>query len=474
MQSRISRKTFSIIAIVFLLGLATLAHAAEISNVKISSITNGSAQVDWTTDINTDATINYGLDPAVGTVRDPTFTTKNHTLIIPSLDPATVYHFRVISTDLAGTKSATAGCVFTTKGSQADKAIADIKKITDPAALVQVVDTIQQVAKDVILPPSIIGEPKVIVSENRATITWSTDRDAGSEVDLAPESQYSASSKDSYSITQGDSRESTKKHSVDVIGLDPSTTYHFRVSSHDSLGLTGFSEDATFTTKSLLPTISSTRITKVQETSATIAWSTGSVKAKGVVSYTNLRTKATRSAGSPVFATAQKVVLTGLVFGTRYSAVITATNEGGDNVDGKPFTFVTVRDVVPPVITKVNNESTLFPDADAKVQTIVTWLTDEPSYCQVFYTQGLVKKEGSDGDSLPPEMNPVTSHTSVIVGFAPGSVYKFWMKCHDETGNQSQSDDFVLITPIKEQSIIDVILANFQGTFGWVGNIGKK
>ena len=28
-------------------------------------------------------------------------------------------------------------------------------------------------------------------------------------------------------------------------------------------------------------------------------------------------------------------------------------------------------------------------------------------------------------------------------------------------------------SPIKEKSIIDVILQNFQGTFGWVNKIGK-
>ena len=68
----------------------------------------------------------------------------------------------------------------------------------------------------------------------------------------------------------------------------------------------------------------------------------------------------------------------------------------------------------------------------------------------------------------------MATHLQVIVGFSPGAVYKFWMVCDDEAGNESQSDDFVLITPTKEQSIIDVILSNFQGTFGWVGKVGKK
>jgi hypothetical protein len=137
------------------------------------------------------------------------------------------------------------------------------------------------------------------------------------------------------------------------------------------------------------------------------------------------------------------------------------------------LTFATVRDVVPPLISKVANESTLFPSEDTKVQTIITWITDEPAYCQVFYIQGLVRSEVKPPDSLPIEDDPVTLHTRVVIGFAPAQVYKFWTKCHDEAKNESQSEDFVLITPIKEKNIIDLILENFQGTFGWVNNIGK-
>jgi hypothetical protein len=53
------------------------------------------------------------------------------------------------------------------------------------------------------------------------------------------------------------------------------------------------------------------------------------------------------------------------------------------------------------------------------------------------------------------------------------TVYQFWVECKDVSGNKSKSENFVLFTPNKEKSIIDIILENFQGTFGWVNNIGK-
>lgn len=464
------RKTLLFGALFLLLMLPV--YAAEISGVSITNVTNSTATVEWNTDTETDATVNYGLDSSYGVVRDATVDTKKHSLTITNLDPATTYHFRVESADVQGNKSATAGFVFTTLGSPSKKINKEIDKVTDPKALEEIAAHLKDVASDIIRPPAIVGAPKVVTDTTQATVTWTTDRESNSMVSVATESQYAGGSKNPYAITQGNPNESTTKHSVTVIGLEPSTVYHFQASSEDAASLIGTTEDDTFTTKSIVPDIFGIKISRIQEDSAVVSWNTGSVLARGIVDYTDSRTRKVKSLGDPVFTTKHSVQLTGLNFGTRYQVVIRATNQGGDEVTSKPITFVTVRDTVPPEISKVNNESTLFPSEDVKIQTIISWLTDEPTYCQLFYTQGLVREAGNE-ESMPIEANPLTQHTQVVVGFAPGSVYKFWMQCHDESKNSTQSDDFVLITPIKEQNIVDLILSNFQGTFGWVNNIGK-
>ena len=65
-----------------------------------------------------------------------------------------------------------------------------------------------------------------------------------------------------------------------------------------------------------------------------------------------------------------------------------------------------------------------------------------------------------------------TRHVEVVVDFAPATVYQFWLDCEDVAGNTIKSENFVLFTPIQEKNIIDLILENFQSTFGWVKNIG--
>lgn len=471
-----SIRAYGALSLVLVGGLLLYMHAfaAEISGVNVVSVTNNSAVVEWATDVNTDATINYGLDANVGLVRYPLFDKTKHSLTLDNLEPATTYHFRVISSDAAGNRAATGAFVFTTRAgddSLVQRIIKDINKLEDPEDIKEVDEALKEKAGDILKPPTILGATKVVVDTNSAEITWTTDRESGSAVYLVPESGYRAGVDNPYTITQGDANERVTKHSVSVIGLEAATTYHFKVVSQDDTGLAAETADDTFKTRSLLPRISDVKVSRVQEDSAVVSWATPDVIAKGVVEYTNTRTNAKKSVGSPIYASTQSIRLADLELGTRYSAVITATNESGDTLSSDPFTFITIRDVIPPAITKVKNESTLFPGEDTKIQTIVSWETDEPAVCQVFYTQGAAGS--GEGDSLPLEPNPLTQHTQVIVGFAPSTVYRFWVECSDEGRNSSISEDFVLITPFKEKNIIDIILENFQGTFGWVNNIGK-
>lgn len=455
-----------------------------ITGVRIATSTKDTATIEWTTDKAGDSSVNFGKQPHYGVVRVPGADKTVHSVTLEDLDASTIYHFRVSSADPLGNQSVSGDYVFTTGGFQDiddiekittedQKALvgqaADIlDKVTDPEALKLIQKEVSDTAADLLRPPEVIGLPRVIdITSSEAKVIWATSRDSNSVVNYASEREFNGTD---YPRSAAQLDDAVKGHEVLLTGLSASTLYHFKVFSEDEFGLSGESEDVTFTTKSPIPTIEDVQIVKIEEDSATFAWSTD-IPAAGAVIYENTVTGEIRSEGSPEFLTTQTVRITDLTFGATYVATVKAENEQGEAMESEPITFTTVRDVEPPIISRVNNESTLFPGAETRIQTIMSWGTDELSYCKLSYSQGLAPAD--DATVLAENPDLTMDHVRVLTEFLPSTVYKFWVTCKDRAGNESRTEDFVLFTPEKEKSIIDIILENFSGTFGWVKNIGK-
>lgn len=457
----------------------------SITSVKIASSTKDTVVITWTTDKPGDSIVNFGKQPHYGIMREPTADKTQHSITLDELDASTIYHFRVSSADALGNQAVSGDFVFTTGGFEDIKDIKEvssveqqtlvgqaadiISKITDPSALKIIQQEVSDQAQDLLRAPEVIGAPRAIdITSSEAKIIWATSRDSNSVVRYSSEFRWDGSN---YVQTVANLEDSTKSHELLITDLSPGTVYHFQVESEDEFGLSGQSGDNTFTTKSPVPTIEDVQIIKIEEDSATFAWSTD-IPAAGAVIFENSATGEVRSEGSPEFLTAQTVRLTNLTLGATYVATVKAENEQGEPSESEPITFKTIRDVAPPIISRVNNESTLYPGAETRIQTILSWGTDEPSYCRLYYSQGLTLAENAT--ELKPNADPAIDHVKVLTEFLPSTVYKFWVMCKDRTNNEARSEDFVLYTPEKEKSIIDIILENFQGTFGWVKNIGKK
>ncbi len=87
--------------------------------------------------------------------------------------------------------------------------------------------------------PPVISNVAVTPASTSAVVTWTTNEPASSSVAVGPTT--------SYGTTFG-SATLTQNHSVTLTGLTPGTTYHYRVSSTDGVGLTSTRPDATFAT----------------------------------------------------------------------------------------------------------------------------------------------------------------------------------------------------------------------------------
>ena len=96
-----------------------------------------------------------------------------------------------------------------------------------------------------------------------ATVTWNTDENSTSQVMYGTTTPYTLSS--TLDGTQ------LMSHSVSLIGLTPSTTYHFQIISTDAASSTASSSDQTFMTNAL-----STGTTTATSTATTTGASTGS------------------------------------------------------------------------------------------------------------------------------------------------------------------------------------------------------
>ncbi len=487
----------------------------QIYNSRVESVTATSAIITWNTDEESDSMVNYGLNRNYGIARDPFYDKKVHEILLDDLAPDTTYYFRMVSTDQDGNQTISSDYTFTTVGVIKEENISEqegkspgpseqegqypgpsttegqfempVNEEITTEQLTQILQQINQVQSEKVLEiiqqqieqqaesatdklEIILDQIDVETGVDYAIIKWRTNKEANSVVSLVQEGEYNETVEDPYRWSEGKFEDSVTDHEVAVTGLNAATTYHFMVSSETTLGQKSASTDHVFVTKAVLPEIYNISIAKIEEDAATITFTTN-IPCSSLVEYTNLDNNDTRMEGSSAFTTIHNVRLTSLKYDTYYSAVITVENEHGDKTKSAPITFLTIKDEIPPVVSKVKTESTLYAGSDNKVQTIVSWETDEQAVCKFFFHQGLTAPDKVD--ELPIETDYTQKHTQVTTNLLPSTVYKFWVECYDDVENKARSSDFIILTPSREENIIDIILKNFEGTFGWVKKMGK-
>ncbi len=186
----------------------------SILGVATTAVTFSTATINWTTDEPADTQVEYGLSTGYGSVTatDPALLTT-HAVALSGLAAGTTYHYRVKSGDAAGNLSGSGDFTFATSAAPDTK------------------------------PPVLTSIRSVSVSNNSATITWSSDEPADSQIEYGPSTSYG-------SLTALNPALLTS-HSQILSGLSSGTCYHFRVKSRDAAGNQAVSGDTAFTTTSL-------------------------------------------------------------------------------------------------------------------------------------------------------------------------------------------------------------------------------
>jgi chitodextrinase len=198
--------------------------------------------IAWKTDERSDSFVEFGIDSLYGSVKGDALDVTDHRLTLTNLSPATIYNFKVNSTDPNNNGPAYS----------ANSAVS-----TD--------------AEDDVTPPKIISGPVVeSITDNQATVIWGTDENSDTFVEFGTTDAYG---------TNRILTEDVKFHSMVLTNLLPSTEYHFRVSSSDisDNGPTS-SADMTFTTTAspdvVPPVITETSASPVFDKLATVTFKT--------------------------------------------------------------------------------------------------------------------------------------------------------------------------------------------------------
>jgi Tfp pilus assembly protein PilN len=183
--------------------------------------------------------------------------------------------------------------------------------------------------------PTITSGPIAFeVSTSSAKIGWRTNELSNSIVEYGTTTSYGLSASSSALATS---------HVISLVGLNASTTYHYRIKSADAAGNTSTSSDKTFTTVALVditpPTISDVNATSVGTSSAVINWITNEL-ADSEVEY-GLDTTYGSSSSSSALVTSHSVGVSGLNTDTQYHFRVKSRDEAGNLSVSGDNTFTT-------------------------------------------------------------------------------------------------------------------------------------
>ena len=484
-----------------------------LSSVIVDKLTNTTATIKWNTNEQSTSVVKFGETDSYGRLAgDYSALTNDHTVVLQKLDAGTEYHFKAYSCDREANCAESYDLTFTTRGTKSEKvkekegeekateedgddtkgkeeldeatkriqalskdrklSVEKIIELLKDFSEEEVSKILSSIGLQLVSPPKFVaGAPRIEVTTTTATITWQTDREADSRVAYVTDADYKSDADDPYHIEAGDMSNFTTDHAVTLIGLQPNTVYHYQVRSREPAGRTARSKDYTFKTLPMKPEITDLKIAETTERAATLTWKTN-VPTTSIVTYENLKNNAQRSQGDPQFVTIHRFTLQDLEVSSFYEASIRAEDESGLSIISGSFKFSTKRDIVPPEIIQVRTDVTLSPGKSEFAQAIITWRTNEPSTSQVLYEEGITQSQTLKNAS-PESTEHLLNHVVILNKLRPATVYRFRVGSMDPTGNKAESRDFTLLTPQKKETVLEIIIKNFEDTFGFLKSFGQ-
>ncbi|MBI5588815.1 MAG: PKD domain-containing protein [Deltaproteobacteria bacterium] len=221
--------------------------APVISGVYSNNISTTGATVAWTTNEASDTQVQWGTTSSLG--NSTTLNTQlatSHSQTISGLSASTIYYYRVLSRDASGNLATSSNYTFTTSAAA---------------------DTTAPVISNVVVAS---------VTNDTATVTWTTNEASTSQVNYGLTTSYG------YSTTLDSNLVTT--HSVVITGLAGKSLYDFRVRSKDASGNEAVSSNYIFTTSNVAPAITASSASTTSGTSpVTVSFSATATDSDGYI-----------------------------------------------------------------------------------------------------------------------------------------------------------------------------------------------
>ena len=480
-----------------------------ISDVSLKIIDDSSAELSWKTDEAATEFAEYGLSVSYGSVFGKWGTSTAHAVRIKNLQEGAQYHIRALSSDSWGNVGYSADIIFSTaKGviteeeAEADATTTPEEKPANEDRIMaevsrRVLEFINRLFPEVSLnnlgnnlndisslddlnkfapTPILSGEPRVKAGATEATIYWTTDIPATSQIALAPEGDYRPGVAEPYRQVIGSAEEMDTIHETTIFGLAPNTAYHFQLRSKPAIGPVARSRDFTFQTSLEELAISSFFSQIVDEHTAVFKWVTNK-DADSEITYAPYRNgvlaiELAKTVKDKTRSVIHEMKISDFTGGTVYNVILASTDESGKRAVEVLASFSTAPDDAPPAASHIKADSTVFLDRNNKTQTIISWLTNEPAASRVLYQEGVHGADTELKESTELNDNYTKEHVVVITKFKPGVVYTFRVESIDSGGNVSLSKPHTFMTAKKKESIFQIIMNILENTFGWMKKIG--
>ncbi len=439
-----------------------------LSSVKVSDITPFGATVSFDTNEDAVSFVEYGKSASFGDSAGSKTWSKTHSIKLRGLTLGTEYYIKVSAVDKAGNTGT--GGEQTFKTSFLSEDLKDLTKIENIEQFQKEIEATIESILPSLVPPFITKPVISDITEGSAKISFRTNIKAFPVVVFAEDGVYDETKENPYTGEMSDTTEKATSHELALTGLKGNTKYHIQARGFSLPKVIGKSADVTFITKASKIAGS---IVERKKDSFTVVWTTEQ-PTSSIVEFKDLKRGITGRKTDDAKKKSHSMKIENLPSGTAYEVNLSGVTEQGNVAEaGSPISVTTSTDTTPPVISGFKVDNALVPGRTDRIQTIVSWVTDEPSDSTVYYQEGA----GTPGDTEElANKNEVldsyiTNHSVILPSLKPGTIYRLKVTSSDDSGNLGSFGPRTVITPKQTESITDIIFKNFEDSFKFLQKI---